>query len=99
MTDDQLLQALQSQNLLDAAGVNRLKRDTLIDDEPLESIIWKKRLIDDAKVAQVKSALLKVPYRQVDSKTIDAKLLQIYEGTSQIQRMVIARDMVREMAG
>ena len=27
----------------------------------------------------------------------DAKLLQIYEGTSQIQRMVIARDMVRAM--
>jgi acyl-CoA dehydrogenase len=25
----------------------------------------------------------------------DAKLLQIYEGTSQVQRMVIARDMVR----
>ena len=27
----------------------------------------------------------------------DAKLLQIYEGTSQIQRMVIARDLVRAM--
>ncbi len=27
----------------------------------------------------------------------DAKLLQIYEGTSQIQRMVIARDLVRSM--
>ena len=27
----------------------------------------------------------------------DAKLLQIYEGTSQIQRMVIARDLVRTM--
>ena len=27
----------------------------------------------------------------------DAKLLQIYEGTSQIQRMVIARDMVRAL--
>ena len=28
----------------------------------------------------------------------DAKLLQIYEGTSQIQRMVIARDMVRQLS-
>jgi acyl-CoA dehydrogenase len=27
----------------------------------------------------------------------DAKLLQIYEGTSQIQRMVIVRDMIRDM--
>lgn len=29
----------------------------------------------------------------------DAKLLQIFEGTSQIQRMVIARDMVRQIQG
>lgn len=29
----------------------------------------------------------------------DAKLLQIYEGTSQIQRMVITRDLQRQMAG
>lgn len=29
----------------------------------------------------------------------DAKLLQIYEGTSQIQRVVIARDMARAMQG
>jgi hypothetical protein len=28
----------------------------------------------------------------------DAKILQIYEGTNQIQRMVIARAMVREVA-
>lgn len=28
----------------------------------------------------------------------DAKLLQIYEGTSQVQRMVIARDLVREFS-
>ncbi len=26
----------------------------------------------------------------------DAKLLQIYEGTSQIQRVVIARDLLKE---
>jgi acyl-CoA dehydrogenase len=29
----------------------------------------------------------------------DAKLLQIYEGTSQIQRVVIARDLVRQLGG
>ena len=28
----------------------------------------------------------------------DAKLLQIYEGTSQIQRLVIARDLMRAHA-
>jgi acyl-CoA dehydrogenase len=29
----------------------------------------------------------------------DAKLLQIYEGTSQIQRMVIARNLLAQAAG
>jgi len=29
----------------------------------------------------------------------DAKLLQIYEGTSQIQRMVIARSLLAQGAG
>ncbi|HSI03606.1 MAG TPA: acyl-CoA dehydrogenase family protein, partial [Myxococcota bacterium] len=27
----------------------------------------------------------------------DAKIMQIYEGTSQIQRVVIARDLVRQL--
>ena len=27
----------------------------------------------------------------------DAKLLQIYEGTSQVQRLVIARDLARQL--
>ena len=29
----------------------------------------------------------------------DAKITQIYEGTNQIQRLVIARDILREAAG
>jgi alkylation response protein AidB-like acyl-CoA dehydrogenase len=29
----------------------------------------------------------------------DAKITQIYEGTNQIQRLVIAREMVREQRG
>lgn len=77
MTDEQLIQALQTEKLLDDAGANRLKRDALLADEPVESVIWKGRLIDDAKIAQVKSTALKIPYRQVDPKAIDAKLLQM----------------------
>jgi alkylation response protein AidB-like acyl-CoA dehydrogenase len=29
----------------------------------------------------------------------DAKITQIYEGTNEIQRLVIAREMVRELRG
>ncbi|HVO28537.1 MAG TPA: GspE/PulE family protein [Candidatus Paceibacterota bacterium] len=75
MSDDQLLAQLQSQGLIDAATANRVKRDALIGDESAESAIWRTRLVPDERVAQAKSALLKVPYRKVDLATLDAKLL------------------------
>ena len=77
MTDDQLITQLQSQNLIDAAGVNRLRRDALMNDESVQSLIWKQRLVDDARKAQLKSAFLKVPYKKVDLDAVDAKLFQM----------------------
>jgi butyryl-CoA dehydrogenase len=35
----------------------------------------------------------------VEKMMRDAKITQIYEGTNQIQRGVIARQLVKEMAG
>lgn len=75
MSDDQLLAELQSEGLLDAAGVNRVRRDALVGDESAEAVIWKGRLVDDDKMATVKSTILKVPYRKIDPATINAKLL------------------------
>jgi type IV pilus assembly protein PilB len=75
MTGDQLLAQLQAQNLLDATAITRLRRDSLLSDESIESILWKQRLVDDAKIAEIKSAALRVPYKKVDPATIDAKLL------------------------
>jgi len=77
MSDEQLLAQLQVKGLVDAAGVTRLKRDALMGDEPAEAIIWKQHLIDDAKVAEAKSAALKVPYQAIDLTKVDAKLLSM----------------------
>jgi type IV pilus assembly protein PilB len=77
MTDEQLLTQLQTQNLIDAAMATRLRRDSLIGDEPVESLISRQHLVDDVQVAQIKSAALKVPYKKVDLATLDAKLLQM----------------------
>lgn len=83
MTDDQLLQQLQAQGLLDAATVTRIRRDALIGDLPVEQILWSQRIVDDTKIAETKSAILKIPYQKVDPATVDAKLLQmIPEDTS-----------------
>jgi type IV pilus assembly protein PilB len=77
MNDEQLLVQLQAQNLIDAATATRLRRDALIGDESVESLISKQHIVDEARVAQIKSAALKVPYQKVDPKAIDAKLLQM----------------------
>ncbi len=77
MTDDELLEQLKRQGLLDTAAANRLKRDSLIGGESLEATIAKQRLLDDAKVAEIKSTMVKVPYKKVDSQALDEKLLLI----------------------
>ena len=77
MTDDELLEQIKKQGLLDATTANRLKRDTLISGDSLEAAIAKERLLDDAKIAEIKSAIVKVPYKKIDPQDIDEKLFSI----------------------
>lgn len=74
MTSDELLAQLQSRGLLDAARVNRLKRDAIVSGENVEAVMAKQRAVDDEKVAEVKSELLKIPYQKISLDAIDAKL-------------------------
>src|SRR5208283_4157192 len=77
MTSDELLAQMQAHGLVDAALATRLKRDALIAGESIEAIIAKERSVDDMKIAELKSSLLKVPYRKVSSADVDEKLLEI----------------------
>lgn len=75
MTDDQLLDQIQKQGLLPATTVTRLKRDIIVNGEPVEAIIQRERLVSDVKVAELKSSLMNVPYQKIDPQAIDEKLL------------------------
>ena len=77
MTSEELLQQIQSAGLVDAETAARLKRDSFGSGESIESIITKQHLVDDTKVAEVKSAFLKIPYKKIDEQSIDAKLFDI----------------------
>jgi type IV pilus assembly protein PilB len=77
MTDDQLLDQIQKQGLLPAATVARLRRDVLVNNEPVEAIIQRERLVPDIKMAELKSTLTNVPYQKIDAQAIDAKLLEM----------------------
>ncbi len=77
MTGEELLQQAQARNIFPAAVANRVRRDALISGESIESIIWRERIVPDESIAQLKSELLKVPYKKFDPAEVDAKLFQL----------------------
>jgi type IV pilus assembly protein PilB len=77
MTSDELIQQLQSRGLITDVIAARLKRDAIVGDESIEDIIGRERIVSDEKVANLKSELLKVPYKKVDSETITAQLMSM----------------------
>ena len=74
MNDDQLLDQIQKQGLLPSPTVARLRRDIIVSGESAEAIIQRERLVPDVKIAEMKSALMNVPYQKIDTQAIDEKL-------------------------
>ena len=77
MTNEQLLEEFQKQGLLNQDAVNKVSREALLSGRSVEELIYAKRLIDDVKVALIKSELLKIPYQKVDKDHFDGALLQL----------------------
>ncbi|MDO8536846.1 MAG: ATPase, T2SS/T4P/T4SS family [bacterium] len=77
MSNDDLLKEIQKSGLLNDAALNKLKKDTLLSGQSVEAIISNQRLIEDRKIAELKSTALKVPYKKIDPATIDKSLLEI----------------------
>jgi type IV pilus assembly protein PilB len=77
MTSDELLQQLQTRGLLNPTIAARLKRDTLVTGKSVEDLIANERIIPDENIAELKSELLKIPYKKVDIASIDPKLFAI----------------------
>ncbi len=77
MTSDELLQQLQTRGLLNPTIAARLKRDTLVTGKSVEDLIANERIIPDENIAELKSELLKIPYKKVDIASIDPKLFAV----------------------
>lgn len=77
MTQDELLQQLQTQGLLTPTAAARVKRDAIVANTTPEAIVARDRLVPDDRIAELKSQLLNVPYQKVNAADIDAKLLAI----------------------
>lgn len=77
MKDAELLSAIQKNNLLDESAVSKLKRESILSSKSLEEIIHERRLIDDVKLANLKSDLLGVPYQKIEFENFDDKILDV----------------------
>jgi type IV pilus assembly protein PilB len=77
MTDIELLQALIARGVVSEEQGVFLKKDITIAGRGLEDLIYERHIVDDAKVATVKSELLGVPYQKVDTASVDGSLFAI----------------------
>ncbi len=76
MSNDEILKHIRKAKLLGEDAVAKLRRDSLLSGQTVESLIHSRRLIDDRKLAELKSSILKVPYRKVNLEAIDSSLLE-----------------------
>ncbi len=77
MTQDELLQQLQTRGLLNPTVAARINRDAIVAGVSHESIIARERIVPDDAVTALKSELLKIPSKKTDLADIDAKLFAI----------------------
>jgi type IV pilus assembly protein PilB len=77
MTNDQLIALIQSQNLLTPEAITKLKREASLSGRSAEDVIYEGRLLDDAQLANIKSAYLKIPYQKLDPATLTPEVIAL----------------------
>lgn len=89
MTDDKLLEEIKKKGLLDEAGYNKVRKESLLSGRSAQEIIYEGRLVDDSKVAEIKSAVLKVPYLKINFDSFDNQILNLIpEETARTYKVV-----------
>ena len=77
MTGDQLLQALVSGGLISQEDSQKVLREANLAGKTPETVLYEKRTVDDEKIAQVKSQLLKIPFQRFPATSVEDSILHI----------------------
>jgi len=77
MTSEQFLEEIKKKELLQAPAFNTLKREVLLSGRSVESIVFERRMMDDAKLAELKASLLNIPFRRIKPEEVDQELLKL----------------------
>lgn len=89
MTDQELIQALVKRGLLTQPAADKLRKEAELERKSEEDLLYEDRLADETAVAQVKSELLKIPYKKVEPASISNELLSLIpQETSRAYRVI-----------
>ncbi|HEY4498381.1 MAG TPA: GspE/PulE family protein [Candidatus Paceibacterota bacterium] len=76
MNDKLLLDNILKQSLISPELHAQILNEATASRKPAEEIIYSRRLVDERRLAEVKSQILKIPYRRVEAKDISPKVIQ-----------------------
>lgn len=78
MENKNLIDALIKENLLDAVLGSKVLQEAAFSRRAAEDLISERRLVDEEKLAALKSHILGIPYKKIDPATITEDLLKFF---------------------
>ena len=82
MENKTLIDALVQQGALEKSAAQKLLQEASFAKRPVDELIYERRLVPEQKILEVKSALLQVPFRQVEAKDISDETLKLVPETT-----------------
>src|SRR3989344_613852 len=77
MESKTIIHALKEKDLITTEVSKQILKDAEFSLKPVEDIIFERRLVDDVVFAQLRSPLLKIPYKKVDSGSFTDELMTL----------------------
>jgi len=77
MTNDDLLKELQKRQLLEEAVIGKLKREAFLSGRSVEQLLYERHLVEDVKLAEIKAAVLGVPYQKINVDALNDELIKL----------------------
>jgi type IV pilus assembly protein PilB len=89
MSDQEFIQALVKKGLLNQSFADKVVKESESQGRSPEDLLYEQHLVDEIGAAEVKSELLKIPYKKVDPSSISPDLLSVIpQETSRAYRVV-----------
>lgn len=78
MENKNLIQELIKENLLEEEAGRKLLQEAALGRRLVEDLLYERRMIDEDKIAVVKSRLLNIPYKKIEAEKITDENLKIF---------------------